>query len=400
MSRLAYLEGLMEGAAISCKNPEYEVRHLNDVLKHMNNLSETRALDPYMCRLVALGHDIGRVRLGVEGKAHAKASAKWMKTFLKGTALSGKERKQILKAIAKHNQKHKIHSPLAEAIKDADTLAHEDENLLTEQGIYEQYRMLAMNSGEPAIWSEETDKWQIQLEALLADLKETIQSQTLMMEEPALWVHRTRILARKLRSILWILQQPEVALGNTHLIKANRQLKRMGKLLSRPRLLYVVCTKIGEHHSLYERFSVELEAMYEELRHSDTLKHIIDSITVALDQVNLEAIETYQLSHSVKVMMSDYLKACEGKGRFKLDKLHQLRIAGKRIVYLSDLELIRVEPAVLLNAVYALHKLIGRHRDLHEIDTLLNEKTCSKPVKRLEQDIKAELFLINKLKGK
>ena len=388
----------MEGAAISSENPEFEVQHLKDVIKHMSQLATARNLDPYLCRFVALGHDLGRVRLGIEGKGHAKASAKWLKKFLKGSELSGKERKKIVKAVARHNQKHKIHSPLAEAIKDADTLAHYDEELLTVQGIYEQYRMLAMTSGEVAIWAEETDKWQLQIEALMSDLSEMIIQKSLMAEDPALWVHKTRILARELRSVLWVLQTPDVMPDNVYLNTADRQLKRIGKILSRPRLLHVVCTKIGEHHSLYERFHEELMESYETLSHSAPLQEALNALTEAMSQFNLASVETYQLHQAVQGMLSNYLKACESKHGFKLDKLHRLRIAGKRLVYLSDLELVKLEPAALINAVYALHKLIGKHRDLYEVEALLNEKTCSKPVKSLEQAIKAELFLINKLK--
>lgn len=399
MSRLAYLNGLAEGAALCSDDSAYELTHLQDTLMHIDTIAKVRHLDPYLCSMIALGHDLGRTKVGVYGKGHAKASAKWMKKFLESSDLKSKEKRLVTDAIRRHNKKNKIHGIYDEAIKDADTLAHFDEQMMDGQGIFEQYRLLALQSKPVAVYAELSDKWQLQLEALLEDLAQTVRNQTLFEEDSGVWVHRIRILSRKLRSILWVLNQVE-GFGNSKKLKRlDKKLKTMAHLLSRPRLLHVACVKIGEQHAYYAELHLELTQCYETLMTSGQLETLLEAVEEELTELDISNCEAYALEITVQKMLDNYLKDVEAKKLFKPSILHKLRISGKRIVYLSDLELIQLEPAPLLNAIYTLHRLIGRHRDLYEMESLLHEKTCPKTMKELEQAISAELFLVKKIQN-
>jgi uncharacterized protein len=98
--------------------------HLYGVSATCTLLAINRGLDPQICSVIGMLHDIATYKTG-DPTDHALRSSKEAETILGGIeTFSTDEIKSICKAISRHSDKGSIDGPLAELIKDADVLQH------------------------------------------------------------------------------------------------------------------------------------------------------------------------------------------------------------------------------------------------------------------------------------
>ena len=102
---------------------EWELEHVINVEEAIIMLSEKRKLDKNICILMALLHDIARIKDGVL-KNHAKYGAELAYSFLTEMGLDERTAKLISSSVKEHSKKSSIGDVYSEIIKDADTIAH------------------------------------------------------------------------------------------------------------------------------------------------------------------------------------------------------------------------------------------------------------------------------------
>jgi uncharacterized protein len=98
--------------------------HLYGVAQTCALLALKRGLDPQICAVMGMLHDIATYRSG-DPTNHAPRSAVEAKAILSETGgFSQEEIDQICQAISTHSAKDQIDGALAELLKDADVLQH------------------------------------------------------------------------------------------------------------------------------------------------------------------------------------------------------------------------------------------------------------------------------------
>ncbi len=113
--------GLYKQRALS---HSYRVSSFIQILATYNNV------DPYLCKIIGLYHDIAQF-VNYNSFEHAKMSSEMTRSLLKDY-LSKDELDIICTAILNHSDKEHIHDIYSELLKDADILAtyYEDKNTL------------------------------------------------------------------------------------------------------------------------------------------------------------------------------------------------------------------------------------------------------------------------------
>ena len=109
------------------KNKEFEKAHYQKVKIYAEMLAKRRNLDVNRALVSAMLHDIGRIQPDSSKRKHAEVSAKIAYTILQNNGMKNNSSKKIAKDISKHSFKSQIGNPYEELLKDADSLAHQDE---------------------------------------------------------------------------------------------------------------------------------------------------------------------------------------------------------------------------------------------------------------------------------
>lgn len=394
---LKYLKGLAEGSAINAVDGTFEMVHLAHVEKHILELAQIRNLDPNIAMAIAYGHDLGRTQGGVTGKGHAKMGESLMRTLLKDSGFSLKEQNVICRAIKRHNKKNLIHKPYDELIKDADSLAHQEECLIHGQVSYEAYRILASSSDKFGFTGASTTKWQVACDICVELLREALLDREGIVRSTDHWVHTTRVSIRKMRSLLWVLKTHPLASDKKWLFQFDLELKQLSQLIANSRILHLAVLKIGHQHPMYFELFEKLEASHQIIRDTvncEQLLTLLDESAVKLSQIDFD---NQKLSKGIAALMKKYAKQAKKVTVKDSEALHQLRLSGKKIKYLSQLGILEIEPDVLYKTIVNVNMLIGKHNDLIEIQTLLGAESFKGELKSLKKIIGPELFLIRKI---
>jgi len=99
--------------------------HTNAVDNFITFLAISRNLNLELCKICALFHDFSQYTQNCPHSEHARMSAIYAHNFLSETNLFKiSEIDEICYAISQHSKKGQYDSPLCEALKDADVLAH------------------------------------------------------------------------------------------------------------------------------------------------------------------------------------------------------------------------------------------------------------------------------------
>lgn len=96
--------------------------HLEGVAQHARKLALKRALDPELCEIAGLLHDIAR-ELDPGCDKHGVRGAQIARDFLQDI-LEEEQIEQVCSMIRYHPKKLQIHGPYEELLKDADVLDH------------------------------------------------------------------------------------------------------------------------------------------------------------------------------------------------------------------------------------------------------------------------------------
>lgn len=417
MKFIGYLRGLSLGYALSAENSNFERDHVHDVAHYSEMLAFKRDLDLNIALAIAYGHDLGRTKLGVVGKDHARVSARFMKALMLDSEFDNQTQSMIASAIKKHNLKSKCHGVYAELIKDADALAHQDEGLIDDDNPVELYRVLISNMEELSINVAPFDVWHDQFESHRVSFLKNMNNQALLKEDSVHWIHEQRKNVRKLRSIIWYLKVDEYndCEMEDALSELDRLLKGFFSDLSEARMYQVQIDllKTMQNHQSALTNEKKQQILEEKLMHAlhlienrlingyyDTLIHVMNE-PMKMDASHFED-RTVNQKRWLSAFASYQEKAIDIDPK-KLKPLHKLRILGKNFKYMSNLGLIQFSEPSIVTVIEQLHDHIGALndlgdiRDMNEWQTFYDATLVEAETKRLQKICKSRLFFFVKL---
>ena len=358
MKDINYLEGYCEGLAFSSEEKAFEVMHMKRVVKHANRLAIQRGLNLSVATFIAYAHDIGRLKLSVRGKLHAKVGAQYVKKAIQSFDLSELEKKTIVRAIKRHSNKNQIQGAYDELIKDADSLAHLEDFGIEHLSVYERQRILASDVNAIECGVSESGRWKETLSNQMRGLQLQWQIEA-FDENPNRWVHSVRIEIRKTRSLIDMLN---AACPSAELSAYSLNLKRIFNGLSEARMLYVM----NAYQNVHKRFKDKKSL------HTKLIK-ALNQVRCLIETTNPETLVFFGLNEmSVDVRdevvkaFASYFNACNGSA-FGIEQLHRLRVKGKLFKYACEHELVVFNTPSIVNGINDLHDAIGTAHDLHEM---------------------------------
>lgn len=367
-----YLKGLIEGFTINSEDSEFEWQHFKDVNYHAQILAYDRHMDENLTLLIAIGHDLGRLKGGISGKGHAKESTKLLKKLLADNDYLGlfheNDIKMVQRAIKNHSHKHRLDDAYSELIKDADTLAHMDEKLLVEKDAPEFFRYRALKSSIKIDQVAPVHNWIRAFEKLSGDLAHSWRFGFVDGHETE-WVHHMRTTTRKLRSILIVLRELGTLFSEpTVTQKLNEyevNLIKVLKYLEDARRFAVLMALDG-----YDKDQNILKPLYKE--ELVKLKYLIESERdlVISPMISFELIECENwqenCQNTINKILKKYLFSASKLDLDNVKKIHKLRILGKQLKYLFELGLIENSNVHLSEIVYEYHNIAGEIHDLED----------------------------------
>lgn len=399
---MLYLEGLFEGFAANAEDAVFEWQHFKDVSYYAQLLAHSRQLDVEIASLIAYGHDAGRTHGGIHGKLHAKESAKVLKQLLvdKGYAnlYQKKEMKIVLRAIKNHSKKDQIDDVYSELIKDADTLAHIDEQLKVDVNGYEFTRYLALKSHIQLDQVASIHDW-VRIFFKLNGHLNVLWNEGFSTESQDEWVHQVRTTTRKLRSIITIFSKTEYYFDEPSfksiLKEYETKLKQILKHLEAARRLAVFINM-----EAYDVQKKKLDTLYQiELEH---IKKLLKDDTIELDRtlkLSFNCIDTEQWIKSCNGIINQqivrYIKRVSKLELENDEKIHFVRVKGKQLKYLFELGLISNANKHLYDMIKEFHDISG---ELHDLKDAMNYKHSAHyfDTKTLEKKQKNDLIRLKK----
>lgn len=128
MDRIKTIENIMLEVLekLTKKNNNFEeiieeIAHMYGVASMCKILALRRNLNSELAVIIGLMHDIGRTKLGDDGKNHSEKGAKESKDIIKELNMFDKDEIEIIyKSILKHSFKKEVGNEYQELIKDAD----------------------------------------------------------------------------------------------------------------------------------------------------------------------------------------------------------------------------------------------------------------------------------------
>lgn len=412
MKFIGYLRGLSFGYAFSAENSTFEQDHVHDVAHYSEMLAFKRNLDLNIALAIAYGHDLGRTKLGVVGKDHARVSARFMKALMLNSEFDEQTQSKIASAIKKHNIKSKCHGVYAELIKDADALAHQDEGLLEDDDPVETYRVIISNMEELSIVVAPIEDWRDQFEAHRITFLKNMENPAIFKEDSRHWVHEQRKNVRKLRSIIWYLKADA---SDDKFNTMDALLKGFFSELSDARMYQVQIDHLKTMQNLqsvltYEEKQLILE---EKLYHAlavienricngyyDTFIRVMKE-PLYMDASRFSDLEVKQ-ERWLSAFASYQEKAIDVDPK-KLKPLHKLRILGKNFKYMSNLGLIQFSQPSVVTVIEQLHDQIGALNDLGDIrdmkewQTFFDASLIEAETRSIQKLCKSRLFFFVKL---
>jgi ribosomal protein L25 (general stress protein Ctc) len=414
MKFIGYLRGLSLGYALSSENATFEQDHVQDVAHYSEMLAFKRNLDLNIALAIAYGHDLGRTKLGVVGKDHARVSARFMKALMLDSEFDDQTQSVIASAIKRHNLKSKCHGVYAELIKDADALAHQNEGLIDEDNPVELYRVLISNMETLSIIVAPFEVWRDQFEAHRESFLKNMNQLSLFKDDSRHWIHEQRKNVRKLRSMIWYLDVDDLKEQDT-LSELDRLLKAFFSDLSEARMYQVQMDYLNTMENLQSALTREEKQQILEnklmraqaLIESRLINGYYDSLKGVLnDPMDVDASHFEDRVLNQKRWMSAFAsyqdKAIDIDPK-KLKPLHKLRILGKNFKYMSNLGLIQFSQPSIVTVIEQLHDQIGALNDLGDIldmnewQAIYDASLIEAETKSIQKICKNRLFFFVKL---
>lgn len=376
MKTVNMMRDISTHAAYHSDDHLFEVQHLNDVVHFIEQLADKRKLDKNLAKIIAYGHDLGRIMGGISGKGHAKMSAIMTQALLRSDGhLSTKKQALILHAIKHHAKKNRVHHVYDELIKDADALAHNLEGLIEANDWIQQQRVVVSNMRAVRIEVKPIEDWVRRLEMLLYDdnqieLHEIDDETEIELDH---WVHQRRIRIREMEGICWYLRNYDQK-AFRFMKDISKQLMRELKALEDIRRLHV-CLRINEQ---------------EEFRHTEIESYLLNSLKLAhlkyihapresydLRNIHYEIAENQGKKDLWMHEFRDYTRTLARVALNHPSGIHSARIQGKKFKTLSESHLIVFEAFKIREEIEVFHKISGDIQDLKDFKKILESVELS-----------------------
>ena len=375
MKSVVLLQEISKKYAYESDESEFEIQHLNDVVHFAEYLSKIRGLNKKTAQLIAYGHDLGRTKENIFGKAHARVGAQIVREILaENTKMNAEEIDRICKAISKHSKKNKLHGQYAELIKDADALAHNCELLIDEKNWVEQYRVIASDILKFEVTCAPINQWFTTWQETLQKFCDEI---TVNCQPNEDWVHKQRIRIRQIKGMHWYF----IALNreNRNLLKKiDSILNRYFKVLDAPRKYEVVIELMSSMKNSevdfvnqlqfnFQQTTQKVQDVFSNTETSSKLMNLFQRAKVDLKFPTDQKVEKTWRNEIWKNQLEMYIKEASFAIGTDINTLHDIRIKGKWFKYLGDLDLLHFPVHVLSDFIRSFHKSIG---DIHDIQDL------------------------------
>ncbi|MDX1359189.1 MAG: HD domain-containing protein [Clostridia bacterium] len=353
---------------------EFESSHMRSVEKNIIELAIARNLDINTSILIALLHDIGRIKNDIFGKGHAEEGAAEAEILLKKYDIPQKTRKTIVKAIYNHNKKKKIHDEYSELIKDADSMSRYRGIPVYEGESPEYIRNKYSRIGKCIISNKDGVDITGILTGKIRELKNNIRNMAEKAITPKL-IHEVRIEIRSIRSIIWYIKKNVKSNCRTSIEALDEELRTIFKDYEMPRKIHVFRKKLKDEFP--DVALVDYLKGVRKSEHKKARKIIKNSHKNQIDAI-CERVEFLIPSCEIKNLKKlpeniNFKKAMKSADAYDIETLHRLRILCKKVMYLNTMGIIGFSQPDFIDLLKNLHKNIGLLNDRIENVNMLGE---------------------------
>jgi putative nucleotidyltransferase with HDIG domain len=368
---------------------DYDENHLKMVRAKSIELAKIRNLNTDLVEIIAIFHDIGRMKEDLDTFNHCESGANFLLSYYSTKPFDSFN--VMITAIREHSKKGKISTAYSEVLKDADNYAHSIEytSLKPKEKIrldYMNYPPINLVLVDNNLLFERIYFYNNYLLKLLKNFN----------------VHETRITIRTLRSFIRLLDTTSDYL---YFEKLDILLKSIFKSYEYSRKLSVF------KHELYN-YSSKKNLNKALKRENNIIRKKISKFKPKLENMinNFPPIIHIDISIVFERQLADYILSVNKVNLNDICLLHKLRIKGKRIKFLMENELVTYDSRNL-KVIQQLVKSIGDINDIEENLLLLNNKNIKiknsnkKKIKmklnkskiQITKEIKKEVFIMRLL---
>lgn len=369
------------------KNKEFEKAHYQKVKIYAEMLAKRRNLDVNRALVSAMLHDIGRIQPDSSKRKHAEVSAKIAYTILQNNGMKNNSSKKIAKDISKHSFKSQIGNPYEELLKDADSLAHQDEFGLQALSLPEKMRceLAEVCNMEFYLIPPDHMMWSDILWNKIKIVKEIAVCKEFIYQKDK--IHEARIVLNQIRTLSGLLLKAgnknasclkEITEISRYIYRQNAQLRKMQIFLS-------IVPK-NEDCNPFRTFLKQQIAEEEKKFNFDKF----DSYLFKMPDREELFMEEESIKSVVEELIRELICQLGTTGSVEIQKLHRLRILAKKIQYIEEMKLIQVNP-LISDSLKMIHTTIGDLHDSFEAITYLKgqKNRISKQVyKKVKQSLK------------
>lgn len=366
--------------AENSEDRSFEVRHTRSVEENAVSLAVKRGLDSDVASLIAVLHDMGRIKNGIYGKGHAAEGAVIAKTILTKFNVSKKHISVICRAISNHSKKRKIQDEYSELIKDADSMTRfrglpkYDDN--TAEYIRNKYAILGRCRISPVKNADVPDI----IKRVTGEVEGDIMNAEGGILKPS-EIHGIRIKIRQVRSAVWYLKRSVKKKRMESLERLNDDLRKIFKDYERPRKLHVLRKKarsIGAPKKLRKYLSRERARAFKRLASAVVSRQRakMKKITDALDAVMPAGLTVKHRSLHDSRRVNEVIRTAD---IHDVDSMHRFRILSKKLIYLHDMGIINFSQPDFIILLKNIHRNIGILNDRSETIGIFTRLKKKKP---------------------
>ena len=368
-----HIKGFCFSLASNSEDRSFELDHIEQVEKYIMELSKLRGLDADISLLIAVLHDMGRIKCGIYGRGHAEAGAGVAKEILKDHCISKKVSRVICEAIKNHNKKGKIHDKYSELIKDADSLSRFHESRGIHIKTYEYIRSsAAYDKGCRITGNPDADPVKI-LKAQFNILIDQIHG-FLKPGNDQKQIHEIRVQLRMIRSLIWYYKISFEGDSKTDIKVIDSQLRKLFQKFGLARAYHVFRKQLRKN----VKFS-SISRQLAELRDKNIrkLKKEIEKIGVRLIEILEDRVihlfDQYKDNEKNELRLNTLFKDVLDSTKIKkTESLHKLRILSKKLIYLNDMQIIEFSYTKFHDLLKLIHSKAGTINDIEQNTDLLN----------------------------
>ena len=343
---------------------DFEISHMTAVEKYSIELAEARILNVDIAVLIALLHDIGRIKNDIFGKGHAEEGAKEAEILLAKYDFPQKVKKTIVRSIYNHNKKKRIHDEYSELIKDADSMSRYNCIPDYEDDSHEFLRNKYARLGKCRITNNDDAKITGILIGKIKELKTDIRELYKSSVSPRL-VHQIRIKIRSIRSIIWYIKKNLKSNCRLSMEILDEDLRGIFKNYEIPRKIHVFrkklkSTNLSVNFMKYLKDSRKREFIKLRKKVRNKHRNLIDEITGRVDFFvpKCEIRSKNKLPENI-----NFRKILKSADADNMPSLHKLRILCKKVMYLHDMAIINFSQKDFIDLLKDIHRNIGLMND-------------------------------------